>query len=78
MPWARPGAWFTRAFEDTAAWLAVHASRVAVAELLGVAWRSVGRMVTRVAEEAGQDSDRLEGWVASASTSSPTAGATAT
>ena len=78
MPWARPGAWFTQAFEDTAAGLAVHTSRVAVAELLGVAWRSVGRMVTRVAEEAGQDSDRLEGWVASASTSSPTAGATAT
>jgi len=61
VPWARHGAWFTRAFEDTAAWLAVHTSRVAVAELLRVAWRTVGRMVTRVAEEAGQDIDRLEG-----------------
>ena len=61
VPWARHGAWFTRAFEDTAAWLAVHTSRVAVAELLRVAWRTVGRMVTRVAQEAGQDSDRLEG-----------------
>src|SRR5207247_5540841 len=49
------------AFEDTAVWLAVHTSRVAVAELLRVAWRTVGRMVTRVAEEAGQDVDRLEG-----------------
>src|SRR5919198_1177182 len=61
VPWARHGAWFTRAFEDTAAWLAVHTSRVAVAELLRVAWRSVGRMVTRVAQEAGQGVDRLEG-----------------
>jgi transposase len=61
VPWARHGAWFTRAFADTAAWLAVHTSRVAVAELLGVAWRTVGRMVTRVAQEAGQGVDRLEG-----------------
>jgi transposase len=61
VPWARHGAGFTRAFEDTAAWLAVHTSQVAVAELLRVAWRSVGRMVIRVAEEAGQDIDRLAG-----------------
>ena len=61
MPWTRHGAWCTRAFADTAAWLAVHTSKVAVAALLRVAWRTVGRMVTRVAEEAGQDIDRLEG-----------------
>ena len=61
VPWARHGAGFTRAFEDTAAWLAVHTSKVAVAELLRVAWRTVGRILTRVAEEAGQDIDRLEG-----------------
>jgi transposase len=61
VPWARHGAWFTRAFEDTAAWLAVHTSRVAVAELLRVAWRTVGRMLARVAEEAGQGVDRLAG-----------------
>jgi transposase len=61
VPWARHGAWFTRAFADTAAWLAVHTSRVAVAELLRVAWRTVGRIVTRVAEEADQGVDRLEG-----------------
>ena len=61
VPWARHGAGFTRAFEDTAAWLAVHTSRVAVAELLRVAWRTVGRILTRVAQEASQDIDRLEG-----------------
>src|SRR5213078_4157530 len=58
---ARHGAGFTGAFEDTAAWLAVHTSRVAVAELLRVAWRTAGRMLTRVAEEAGANVDRLEG-----------------
>jgi transposase len=78
VPWARHGAWCTRAFEDTAAWLAVHTSRVAVAELLWVAWRTAGRIVTRVVEEASQDIDRLEGCGASASTRSPTARATAT
>jgi transposase len=61
VPWARHGAGFTRAFEDTAAWLAVHTSRVAVAELLRVAWRTVGRMLTRVAQETGANIDRLEG-----------------
>jgi len=61
VPWARHGAGFTRAFEETAAWLAVHTSRVAVAELLRVAWRTVGRMLARVAEEAGQGVDRLAG-----------------
>ena len=34
VPWARHGAGFTRSFEDTAAWLAVHTSQAAVAELL--------------------------------------------
>jgi transposase len=61
VPWARHGAGFTRGFEDTAAWLAVHTSKVAVAELLRVAWRTVGRVVARVAEEAGQGVDRLAG-----------------
>jgi transposase len=61
VPWARHGAGFTRGFEDTAAWLAVHTSQAAVAELLRVAWRTVGRILTRVAEEAGQGVDRLEG-----------------
>jgi transposase len=79
VPWARHGAGFTRTFEDTAAWLAVHTSRVAVAELLRVAWRTVGRMLTRVAEETGgRTSTAWTGCAASASTSSPTARGTAT
>jgi len=61
VPWARHDAGFTRAFEDTAAWLAVHTSKTAVAELLRVAWRTVGRIVTRVADEAGAELDRFAG-----------------
>ena len=61
VPWARHGAGFTRAFEDTAAWLAVHTSRSAVAELLRIAWRSVGRVCTRVAAEQATRTDRLAG-----------------
>ena len=61
VPWARHGAGFTRAFEDTAAWLAVHTSRAAVAELLRVAWRTVGRMCARVAAEQAAKVDRLAG-----------------
>jgi transposase len=78
VPWARHGARFTRGFEDTAAWLAVHTSQAAVAELLRVAWRTVGRIVTRVAEEAGRASTVWRACGASASMRSPTARATAT
>lgn len=59
VPWARPDSTFTRAFEDQCAWLAVHTSRTAVAALMRVAWRSVGRMIERVAGEQGQGVDLL-------------------
>jgi transposase len=61
VPWARHGAGFTRALEDTAAWLATHTSRSAVAELLRVAWRSVGRVCERVAAEQARRTDRFAG-----------------
>jgi transposase len=61
VPWARHGAGFTRAFEDTAAWLAVHTSKTAVGELLRVAWRTVGRIAARVAAETGAELDRFAG-----------------
>jgi transposase len=53
VPWARHKSRFTSAFEDQTAWLAVHCSRTAVAELLRIAWRSVGGICERVAAEAG-------------------------
>src|SRR6266511_3326264 len=61
VPWARHGAGHTRVFDDTAAWLAVHASKQAVRELLRVAWRTVGRIVARVGADAEQAVDRLDG-----------------
>jgi transposase len=61
VPWARHGSRFTRAFEEQVAWLAVSTSASAVAELMRVSWRSVGRVCERVAQEAGRDLDLLAG-----------------
>ena len=55
VPWARHDSRFTRAFEDQVAWLAVNTSKTAVAELMRVAWRSVGTILERVAAEAVRD-----------------------
>jgi transposase len=61
VPWARHKSRFTRAFEDQTAWLAVHCSKTAVAQLMRVAWRTVGAILERVAEEAQRDVDLLAG-----------------
>jgi transposase len=61
VPWARHGSRFTRAFEDQTAWLAVHCSKTAVAELMRIAWRTVGGILERVAGEAVSDVDLLAG-----------------
>jgi len=60
VPWARPGARFTRAFEDLVGWLAQQAAFSVLARLLRISWRSVGRIVARLV--AGQlDRRRLRG-----------------
>ncbi len=51
VPWARHGAGHTRAFDDQVAWLVTHTSKSAVVELMRVAWRTVGAIVTRVVAE---------------------------
>jgi transposase len=61
LPWARHGSRFTRSLEDQVAWLAVHASKRAVAELMRVAWRSVGGIVERVMRERAGQLDLLAG-----------------
>jgi len=65
VPWARHGSRFTRAFEDQATWLAVQCSKRAVAELLRIAWRTVGSICERVAAEAAGQRDLLAGlsWI---------------
>jgi transposase len=59
VPWARHGAGHTYAFDDTAAWLVTHCSKSAVRELLRVAWRTVGVIVTRVVADAETATDRF-------------------
>ncbi|MGH8572489.1 MAG: ISL3 family transposase, partial [Gammaproteobacteria bacterium] len=61
VPWARPGARFTTALEDTCAWLVAHAALSTVAILLRIAWRSVSAIVTRVVAELAERTDRLSG-----------------
>jgi transposase len=59
VPWARHASRFTRAFEDQAAWLAVNTSKTAVAQLMRIAWRSVGAICERVCADAQRDVDLL-------------------
>ena len=59
VPWARHGAGHTYAFDDTAAWLVTHCSKSAVRDLLRVAWRTVGSIVTRVVTDAETATDRF-------------------
>ncbi len=61
VPWARHRSKFTRDFEDQAAWLAVNTSKSAVAELMRIAWRTVGGICERVASEAQRQADLLDG-----------------
>jgi transposase len=62
VPWARHASRFTRVFEEQVCWLAVHTSKSAVAELMRVAWRTVGDICERVMAEAEHaDGGRLNG-----------------
>jgi len=60
VPWARHDARFTRSFDDQVAWLACQCSKRAVSELMRVSWRTVGRIVSRVAAEARSRCDPLD------------------
>ena len=63
VPWARHGAGHTRAFDDMAAWLAVHTSKSAVVELLRIAWVTVGAIIDRVVAEDRKRRDPFDGLV---------------
>ncbi|MCA1707218.1 MAG: transposase, partial [Actinobacteria bacterium] len=60
-PWARHAAGHTRAFDDVVAWLAVHASKTAIVELVRIAWVTVGAIVSRVVDEARDRVDPFDG-----------------
>jgi transposase len=61
VPWARHGAGHTRDFDETIAWLAVRCSKTAVTELMRIAWRTVGSILTRVQADLDAGGDRLTG-----------------
>jgi transposase len=61
VPWARHRAGHTHAFDDTVAWLATQCSKTAVTELMRIAWRTVGAIITRVWSDVEAQHDRFAG-----------------
>lgn len=64
VPWARHASSFTRAFEDLVVHDAIVGNKQAAADGYGASWRAVNNMCLRVAEEALDRVDLLEGLVA--------------
>jgi transposase len=60
VPWARPGAWHSKDFEDVAAWLAQRADKTTISSLLRCSWKAVDNIIRRVVAEH-LDAARLEG-----------------
>ena len=61
VPWARHDAGHTYAFDDQVAWLATACSKTAVTELMRIAWRTVGAIITRVWADVDAVHDRFAG-----------------
>ncbi|MDN5574094.1 MAG: ISL3 family transposase [Micrococcales bacterium] len=61
VPWARHGAGHTHAFDAQVAWLATQCSKTAVTQLMRIAWRTVGAIITRTWEEVESATDRFAG-----------------
>lgn len=60
VPWARPGAWHTKDFEDVVAWMAQRTDKTTIATMLRCSWKAVDNIVRRVVAEH-LDTSRLEG-----------------
>ena len=63
VPWARHGAGHTKDFDDQVAWLVTHSPKSTVAELMRVAWRTVGAVIARVVADGRAAHDPFEGLV---------------
>ncbi len=61
VPWARHDAGHTYAFDDTVAWLATQSSKHTVTQLMRIAWRTVGSIITRVWADVDAGCDRFDG-----------------
>ncbi|MGH3503650.1 MAG: ISL3 family transposase [Nocardioidaceae bacterium] len=61
VPWARHGAGHTAGFDEQVAWLATKCSKSAITELMRIAWRTVGSIITRVWVDVEALYDRFAG-----------------
>ena len=61
VPWARHGAGHTRSFDQQVAWLATQCSKSAITELMRIAWRTVGSIITRVWADTAAGFDAFAG-----------------
>ena len=61
VPWARHDAGHTHLFDRQVAWLATECSKSAVTQLMRVAWRTVGVIITRVCVDVEKVHDRFAG-----------------
>ena len=61
VPWARHGAGHTHQFDAQVAWLATKTSKTAACELMRVAWRTVGAIITRVWDDTAKLYDQFDG-----------------
>ena len=61
VPWARHGAGHTRSFDQQVAWLATQCSKRAITELMRIAWRTVGVIITRVWADTAAGVDAFAG-----------------
>ena len=60
VPWAEPGSWFTREFEDHTAYLVQRTDKSTVKRLMRIGWDTIGTILRRVVARHGRE-DRLEG-----------------
>ena len=59
--WARHGAGHTRDFDDEVAWLVTHTAKSTVCEVMRVAWRTVGSVISRVVADGRAAHDPFDG-----------------
>ena len=60
VPWARHDAGHTYAFDDQMAWLATQSSKSTVVQLMRIAWRTVGSIISRVWADIDATQDRFD------------------
>ena len=59
VPWARHNTGHTLVFDEQVAWLATQCSKTAITELMRIAWRTVGAIITRVWADVEKLHDRF-------------------